>query len=95
MVYYNPKNYTFLRVEPSHLASKKYDAILKNKATGREVCVSFGAKGYQQYKDKDTLKLYKGQDHNDKKRRDRYRARHANYINERYSSSWFSLKYLW
>ena len=95
MVYYDSKDYKLIRFEESHLCQKKYDAILQNKSTKREVIVSFGAKNYQQYEDKVPLQLYSSLNHYDKKRRDRYRARHAHDINLPYSPSWFSLKYLW
>ena len=94
MPLYPKANYTFLRFERSHIEGKKYDAILKNKSTGREVKVPFGAKGYQQFKDR-ALGLYRSQDHGDTTRRARYIARHSRDINTAYSPSWFSLKYLW
>ena len=94
MPLYPKSNYTFIKFERSHLPSKKYDAVLKNKASGHIVKVPFGARGYTQYKDR-ALGLYSSQDHGDLLRRDRYRARHAGDINQAYSPSWFSLKYLW
>lgn len=94
MPYYAKDNYTFIKFERSHLPDKKYDAILKNKSTGRLVKVPFGAKSYGQYKDK-ALGLYSAQDHGDTKRRDSYHARHSGDTNAPYSASWFSLKYLW
>ncbi len=42
---------------------KKYDAVFKDKV------VSFGAKGYAQYKDKTPLRAYASLDHNDEKRK--------------------------
>lgn len=74
----------------------KYTAILSN---GKKV--SFGHQKYQQYHDK--IGYYKHLDHNDKKRRDSYRARHTKIklkdgsfaVNRPYSPAWFSLHYLW
>lgn len=95
MPFYPQNEYKFLRFEPSHLKTKKYDAILMNRKTRKEVRMPFGAKAYQQFKDKTSLKLYQHQDHGDKKRRLNYISRHQNDINKPYSASWFSLKYLW
>ena len=71
MVYYPKQDFSFVRFERSHLPKKKYDAILKNKATGRLATVPFGAIGYAQYKDC-VLSLYSANDHMDKIRRGRY-----------------------
>lgn len=94
MPYYPKGQYTFVKFEKSHLATKKYDAILKG-PSGREVRVPFGAIGYDQYKDQTSLKLYSDQDHGDMKRRASYIARHKKDTNKAYSPSWFSLHYLW
>jgi uncharacterized radical SAM superfamily Fe-S cluster-containing enzyme len=68
---------------------KKYTAILPD---GRRV--SFGAVGYQQYRDTTPLKLYSALDHNDEARRARYYMRHPK--NYPYPSpDWFSKHYLW
>lgn len=85
-----------LRFEKSRNKSKKYDAILLT-PEGKEKRVSFGAIGYQQYKDSTPLKLYSHLDHGDLKRRDAYRARHGKeYIKaQKYSPSWLSWTYLW
>ena len=80
--------------ERSTRPGNKYAAILKSKATGRQVTIHFGATGYAQYKDR-ALGLYASSDHTDPVRRASYRARHAGDINAAYSPSWFSLKYLW
>ena len=94
MPYYPKAEYTFIRFERSHIPTKKYNAVLENKATGLLVTVPFGATGYAQYKDR-ALGVYSSIDHMDKKRRASYRARHSGDINLAYSPSWFSLKYLW
>ena len=94
MSYYPESQYKFIRFERSHVPTKKYDAVLKNRTTGREVKVPFGAKSYQQYKDQ-ALGLYSHLDHGDAKRRAAYKSRHSGDTNKPYSASWFSLKYLW
>lgn len=94
MIIENPNEYKFVRFERSHNRMKKYDAILINKKTGRERRVSFGAKGYEHYKDK-ALGLYKSLDHNDSKRRDLYRQRHRGENLRKFSSGYFAWKYLW
>ena len=52
MPYYPKAEYVFIRFERSHILTKKYNAVLENKATGRLVTVPFGATGYAQYKDR-------------------------------------------
>ena len=65
--------------------------------------IHWGALGMAHYRDSTPLKLYSHLDHNDKKRRDRYRARHKEiklkdgtpaYKNKE-SPSWWSWTYLW
>ena len=92
---YSKKEYTFVKFERSHLPNKKYNAILKNKKTGREVKVPFGARNYEQYKDSTGLGLYSNKDHGDKKRRAAYRARHRNDNLTDYSPGHFSWYFLW
>lgn len=95
MTYYPSKDYTLVRYEKSHLSNKKYNAVLRNKATGREVRVPFGDRAYGQYRDRVPLKLYSSMDHGDEARRANYRSRHSSDINKEYSPSWFSLHMLW
>lgn len=90
----NPENYKFKKFEKSKTSGKKYDAVLENKKTGQTKRVPFGAKGYEQYKDK-ALGLYSKDNHNDTKRRSSYRKRHAGEVNAKYSSGYFAWKYLW
>jgi len=94
---YPPDKYTFVKFERSKTTGKKYDAILRNKATGRTKKISFGAKGYAQYKDSTGLKLYSSQDHLDPERRKRYQKRHEGEGNasRKYSAGWFATNYLW
>ena len=58
MAKYKKSEYKFLRFEKSKRKGKKYDAVLQNKETKREVRVPFGAIGYQQWKDSTGLGLY-------------------------------------
>ena len=95
MLLENPDQYKFLRFEKSHLKNKKYNAVLLNKETGRERKVPFGAIGYEQYKDSTGLNLYSKLDHLDKDRRKRYRERHKGEEKNKFSSGYFSYKYLW
>ncbi len=94
---YPPDKYDFVKFERSHRHDKKYNAVLRNKATGRTKKIPFGAKGYAQYKDSTGLKLYSSQDHLDEERRKRYQKRHEGEGNNtrKYSAGWFSYRYLW
>lgn len=97
---YSKQEYKFIRFVRSKNKSKKYSAILQNKKTKRQVKVDFGsikADGtpYEQYKDSTGLGLYSKYNHNDEKRRDRYKARHKNDNLNEYSAGYFAWKYLW
>lgn len=53
-------NYEFLSLKPV-VGDKKYEVKLKNKSTGREKTIKFGAKGYTDYtksKDEEQKKRY-------------------------------------
>ena len=81
---------------------KKYTAHLPS---GKKV--SFGAKGYEHYKDWVPKRLggkrWSHKDHMDSKRRKNYRRRHGSIrlkdgrkaVNVKYSPAWFSYWYLW
>lgn len=66
-----------------------------------DVYISFGAKGYQQYKD--LIGDYSEYDHGDKKRREAYRARHSKIKNKSgdyvykipFTPAFFSYYLLW
>ena len=95
-MYYAMRDYDLIGFERSHLPRKKYNAILADKRTGREVRVPFGAKGYEQFSDTTGLNLYQGWDHNDKKRRTRFVKRHIGFLKPgMFSPSYFSIHYLW
>lgn len=81
--------------------NKKYKAVIYE--GGKKIkTVQFGDKRYQHYKDT-ALKYYSKQDHLDKERRRKYRARHQGILNKeglpvytiKYTPSWFSYNYLW
>lgn len=96
------KDYQFIKFEKSKNKNKKYAAILKNKKTGRQRIVNFGAikpngEPYAQFKDGTNLKLYSKYDHGDEARKKRYQMRHRGEGNDsrKYSAGWFSWHYLW
>ena len=87
---------------------KKYTAIVENKRTRKNRRISFGAIGYQQYKDRTPLKLYSKNDHGERKRMENYFNRHSgtknrgdairkeiNKSNGYYNPKVLSHKYLW
>jgi len=95
MIVENPNDYNFIKFQKSHLSGKKYDAVLKNKKTERLKLVPFGDVNYNQYKDTTGLGLYTNKNTLDKKRRDLYRKRHQGELENKYSSGYFSLRFLW
>jgi hypothetical protein len=95
-MYYPKTAYKFEGFEKSIHRHKKYDAILRNKKSGRPVRVPFGDASYAQYKDKTGLGLYSKLNHNDPERRARYRQRHINDVKPGfYSPGYMSWYYLW
>ncbi len=95
MILTNPNEYRFLRFEKSRNKQKKYDALLEHRKTGKIKRIPFGMIGYAQYKDKTGLGLYSSLDHGDKARRENYRKRHSGEDKNKYSSGYFSWKYMW
>ena len=100
MVKYSKREYKFVKFQRSTNPKKKYDAVLKNKKTGREVLVRFGSKNMMQYRDRTGLGLYKSKDHLDKTRRkaflDRFRGtREKQNWNKEYTPLYFSTRFLW
>lgn len=95
MILQNPENYILLSFRQSNTKNKKYDAILKNKITNKQKIIPFGSLSYQHYEDRTPLKLYSNLNHYDKKRRELYKLRHHKDINNKFSSGYFSNKYLW
>jgi len=86
---------------------KKYDAFIKQK-NGKIKKISFGARGYTQFKDQTGLNYYTNLDHNDIKRRRNFLKRMTN---EKYkkdalrvalnnnngeiSAKYLAIKFLW
>ena len=93
MIVKNPNNYDFVKFEKGNYP-KKYNAILINKETRKLKRVPFGDQRYEHYKDTTDLKLYSNLDHKDKKRKERYYARHGTHA-EAFSSKFFSHYFLW
>jgi uncharacterized protein (DUF927 family) len=94
MVYYKKTEYKFLGFRPSTSKNKKYDGLLQNKSTGKNLSIPFGDSRYENYQDKTGLNLYKT--HGDKKRRENYRARHKSDLRKGYYSAGdFSYNILW
>lgn len=56
---------------------KKYTAYVKNKKTKKIRKLHFGDQRYEQFKDRTDLKLYKKQNHLDRKRMKNYYKRHS------------------
>lgn len=99
MVKYSRKEYSFKRFEKSKRKGKKYDAVLKNKETGREVRIPFGDKNLGQFRDT-ALGLYSKKDTNDKNKRRQFRSRFSGLkqkadFNNYYSPLYFSWTRLW
>jgi hypothetical protein len=95
MILENPTDYSFIGFRKSLTKNKKYDAILSNKITKKVKYISFGDTRFKQYRDSTGLGLYSKKDTNDKKRRDLYLKRHSGEDKNKYSSGYFSIKYLW
>jgi len=96
MVCYLISEYRLQGFEKSLKKNKKYDAILKNKETGKIVKVGFGDYRYEHYMDRTGLGIYSNLDHNDKERRRLYRIRHEKDIKKGcYSAGFFAWHYLW
>jgi hypothetical protein len=100
MIIDRPEDYALVGFERSHVRGKKYDAILRKKTRKRGQPmqtrrVPFGAVGYEQFKDSTGKGLYAHVNHGDPKRRRNYRTRHHGENKRKFSSGYFSWKYLW
>jgi len=98
MVKYEKKLYKFIRFEKGSYP-KKYNAILQNRETKREVKVPFGDRNLPQYRDT-ALGLYKSKDTLDKNKRRQFRARFSGLKqsqnwNKEFTSLYFSWRFLW
>lgn len=94
----NPSSYRLVGFEVNHGNKHKYNAILENKQTHRQKKVPFGGKKedgtpYQHYRDR--IGHYSKYDHLDKDRRQRYRIRHHGQDKHKFSSGFFSWRFLW
>lgn len=82
---------------PSQKKNKKYDVLFKDR------WIAFGDSRYQHYRDRTGLGLYSHLDHNDKKRRERYKKRHEKIllkngkpaVMDMNSPAYWSYFYLW
>ncbi len=95
----DPGNFDFLEFRRARDPRKKYDAILRNRTTGRLKRVPFGDSAYPQYFDGTGLGLYSARDlwatPDGRERQRRFFARHARAAREPFSSAWFSAHFLW
>lgn len=87
--------FRLVKFEVARKNNKKYLAIIEDKKTKRKQTVPFGDVRYDQYRDDVPLKRYTRLNHNDKKRRDNYLARHGKTMTKKFSPSYFAAKYLW
>jgi hypothetical protein len=89
--------YKLIRFVKSDKAGKKYTAVLKNKKTGGEKRVHFGASAYEQYRDTTGVGAWSHKNHLDEGRRSNYRSRHAGEGNESNfpNAGYFAYHTLW
>ena len=89
-------------------SNKKYKVIVEDKKTKKKRTIQFGAKGFEQYKDRSPLKKYSSKNHLDIKRRKNYFSRHSGVKSKmeaikketlksdgKYNAKILSHKYLW
>ena len=62
MAKYSRKEYKFVKFEKSDRKGKKYNAVLENRETKRQIKVPFGDSNLPQYKDSTGLGLYSKKD---------------------------------
>ena len=95
-MYYSKRQYKLIGFEKSKRKNKKYNAIIENKQTNKQIRIPFGSIFHENYHDKTGLNLYPNLLHHDKDRRKRYQARAKNKLKPGYySASWFAFSYLW
>jgi len=100
MAKYSRKEYNFVKFEKSDRKGKKYNAVLENRETKRQVKVPFGDSNLPQYRDTTGLGLYSKKDTLDKNKRKQFRARFSSLkqksdFKNYYSPMWFSWFKLW
>ena len=95
-MYYPKKDHQLLGYRKSKTKNKKYDALIRNKKSGKTIIIPFGDVRYENYHDKTGLNLYPHLLHGDKKRRKAYRSRHRHSVrDDSYSPGWFSFYVTW
>ena len=72
-----------IKIEKAKTKGKKYTATVQNRKTKKNWKINFGATGYEQFKDRTPLKLYKKFNHSNKKRQERYYSRFSRGIKNR------------
>jgi len=87
--------FRLIKFKKSNTRYKKYDAIIEDIVTKRQQTVPFGDVRYSQYFDSTGLGRYTKLNHNDKKRKQNYLARHGKTMTKKFSASYFAAKYLW
>jgi len=88
--------------------NKKYRATIRDIQSGVERHIDFGARDYEQYKDRTPLRLYSHKDHGTRRRMKNYYSRHSGTSNRtkaiktekrksrgRYNAKILSHLYLW
>jgi hypothetical protein len=96
MTYYDMLKYSFLNFEKATRKNKMYNAVLKEKKTGKIVKVPFGDNRYFNYSDKTGLNLYPKLITGDLERRRLYRLRHKKDLKTGFfSAGRFSYNILW
>lgn len=91
----NPEDYTLKGFRKSKTKGKMYDAILKHKVTDKNKYIPFGDNQMENFRDRTGLNLYPNLIHGDKERKKKWIARHRKNIKYKFSSAYFSWKYLW
>lgn len=87
--------FRLIKFEVAKKNNKKYNAIIEDKITKRKQTIPFGDIRFEQYFDSTPLKRYTRLNHNDRKRRENYLARHGKTMTKKFSPSYFAAKYLW
>ena len=87
-----PMKEKIIKIQKSKVKGKKYTAKVKNIKTGKTRKINFGALGYQQFKDRTNIKLYKKLNHSNKKRQERYYGRFSKGIKNRKKAIKYEIK---
>lgn len=96
MSYFPMSEYKFIKFEKSNRKHKKYNAIIQNKITKKNVKIPFGDNRYEQFLDITGLGAYSHKNHLDIFRRENYRKRHKTFLkHDMFSAGFFSYYFLW